>query len=96
MKQFLVVLLAAATLAPTLAPTLAQAGGMNTGRRLDAIASGRLYDPILTPQVNPGFHFTDPSAEAALLRDIRNGRVNLNAMPEAQRNYYLQRLQPGQ
>ena len=96
MKQFLVVLLAVATLGPTLAPTLAQAGGMNTGRRLDAIASGRLYDPILTPQANRGFHFVDPSAEAAFLRDIRNGRVNLDAMPEGQRNYYLQKLQSGQ
>lgn len=96
MKQLLVILHAAAALAPTLAPTLAEAGGMNSGRRLDAIASGRLYDPILTPQVNPGFHFVDPTAEAALLRDIRDGRVNLDAMPEAQRNYYLQRLQPGQ
>ena len=39
------------------------ASAERVGRRLDAIQSGRLYDPVLTPQMNPSFHF-QPNAEA--------------------------------
>lgn len=87
MKRLLYTLLALAVVLP--ASALADS---NNGRRLDAIATGRLYDPILTPQLNPDFELLDPSAEAALLRDIRDGRVDLNRMPEAQRQYYMDRL----
>lgn len=61
------------------------------GRRLDAIQSGRLYDPILTPQMNPSYHF-QPNAEAMFLRDLRQGRVNTDRIPEAQLNYFQFKL----
>lgn len=61
------------------------------GRRLDAIQSGRLYDPILTPQMNPSFHF-EPNAEAMFLHDLRQGRVNTDRIPEGQLNYFQMRL----
>lgn len=61
------------------------------GRRLDAIQSGRLYDPILTPQMNPSYHF-QPNAEAMFLNDLRRGRVNTDRIPEAQRQYFQFKL----
>ncbi|KGF67552.1 hypothetical protein LL06_21660 [Hoeflea sp. BAL378] len=61
------------------------------GRRLDAIQSGRLYDPVLTPQMNPSFQF-QPNAEERFLYDLRKGRVNIDRIPEAQRDYFQMRL----
>jgi|GEM_PF-1390469 hypothetical protein len=84
-----------ALLIALLSVPVAASAGPNNSRRLDAIATGRLYDPILTPQLNPDFELVDPSAEAALLRDIRDGRFNLDRLPPAQRSYYLQLLEAG-
>jgi len=67
------------------------ASAERVGRRLDAIQSGRLYDPVLTPQMNPSFHF-QPNAEADFLRALRQGRVNVDRIPEAQREYFQMRL----
>ena len=72
-------------------PSAACAGSDRVGRRLDAIQSGRLYDPVLTPQFNPGFEF-QPNAEALFLRDLRQGRVNVDRIPEAQRQYFQMQL----
>jgi len=72
-----------------LLPVPAQAERL--GRRLDAITSGRLYDPILTPQMNPSYQF-QPNAEAMFLRDLRQGRVNVDRIPEAQLNYFQFKL----
>ena len=72
-------------------PAFASAGSDRVGRRLDAIQSGRLYDPILTPQLNPGFEF-QPNAEAMFLRDLRQGRVNVDRIPDAQRQYFQMQL----
>lgn len=74
-------------------PSLASAGTDRTGRKLDAIQSGRLYDPILTPQMNPDFEFNDPNAEAKFLLDVRRGRFDLNRVPEAQRSYFQFQLE---
>lgn len=62
------------------------------GGRLNAIASGRLYDPILTPKLNPSFSL-DQRAEQKLLRDLRSGRVDTRAIPEQQLRYFEFRLQ---
>lgn len=62
-----------------------------TGRKLDAIRSGRHYDRILTPQLNPDFHLF-PNAEARFLNDVRRGRFNLDSLPEGQQRYYRMRL----
>lgn len=69
-------------------PATAQA---NAGRKFDAIQSGRLYDPLLTPQMNPSFQF-QPNAEARFLHELRQGRVNVDRIPEAQREYFQMRL----
>lgn len=74
-------------------PPMTSAGTDRTGRKLDAIQSGRLYDPILTPQMNPGFEFNDPNAEARFLLDVRRGRFDLNQVPEAQREYFKMQLE---
>lgn len=76
-----------------LVPEMASAG-RQTGRKLDAIQSGRHYDPILTPQMNPSFHLF-PNAEAQFLRDVRRGGFDLNQLPEAQRRYYRMKLDSG-
>lgn len=73
-------------------PTLAWADSSRSGRRLDAIQSGRLYDPILTPQLNPGFEFNDPNAEARFLHELRRGRVNVDRIPEQQLQYFQMQL----
>jgi hypothetical protein len=75
-------------------PTLASADSYRSGRRLDAIQSGRLYDPILTPQMNPSYEF-QPNAEAMFLRDLRRGRVNVERIPERQRQYFQMQLDSG-
>ncbi|OCW59003.1 hypothetical protein [Hoeflea olei] len=62
------------------------------GRRIDAIQSGRLYDPILTPQLNPSYHF-QPNAEAQFLYELRKGRVRTDRVPEAQMNYFFEQLE---
>ena len=46
-RRLLIALLGAA-----LFPGLAFAASDRMGRRLDAIQSGRLYDPVLTPQLD--------------------------------------------
>lgn len=83
----------AALLALPAAPALAFEGSRGGGR-LNAIASGRLYDPILTPKLNPGFAL-DSRAEQQLLRDMRNGRVDRRDIPEQQLRYFEFRLQQG-
>ncbi len=75
-----------------LLPALASADSNRTGRRLDAIQSGRLYDPILTPQMNPSFEFNDSSAEARFLFDLRKGRVNTDRIPKTQMRYFQMQL----
>jgi hypothetical protein len=81
----------AAILALPAAPALAFEGSRGGGR-LNAIASGRLYDPILTPKLNPSFAL-DSRAEQQLLRDMRNGRVDRRDIPEQQLRYFEFRLQ---
>ncbi|HMQ57319.1 MAG TPA: hypothetical protein PKE65_02115 [Rhizobiaceae bacterium] len=45
---------------------LADSKGHNrSGGRLDAIAQGRIYDRLLTPQLNPGFSFAPGTDEQA-------------------------------
>jgi len=81
-----------ALLGVVMLPGFASAGSDRLGRRLDAIESGRLYDPILTPQLNPGFEFNDPNAEAMFLHQLRKGRVNVERIPEAQLHYFQMQL----
>lgn len=81
-----------ALLGVTLLPAVASAGSDGMGRRLDAIQTGRLYDPILTPQLNPGFEFNDSSAETMFLRDLRRGKVKTERIPEAQMQYFQMQL----
>jgi len=80
-----------AILALPAAPALAFEGSRGGGR-LNAIASGRLYDPILTPKLNPSFAL-DRRAEQKLLRDLRSGRVDTREIPERQLRYFEFRLQ---
>ena len=81
-----------ALLGVVLLPGLAAAGSDRMGRRLDAIQSGRLYDPILTPQMNPNFEFNDPNAEAMFLQRLRMGQVRIEQIPETQRQYFQMQL----
>ncbi|MDF1610050.1 hypothetical protein PZ897_17860 [Hoeflea sp. YIM 152468] len=81
-----------AMLGLVLLSAIASAEPFRSGRRLDAIQSGRLYDPILTPQLNPSFEFNDPNAEAIFLNQMRRGRVRTDAIPEAQRQYFQWQL----
>lgn len=74
-------------------PAVVWADSNRTGRRLDAIQSGRLYDPILTPQLNPSFEFNDPNAEAMFLHQLRQGRVAVEEIPEQQRQYFHMQLE---
>lgn len=76
-----------------LMPAVVWADSNRTGRRLDAIQSGRLYDPILTPQLNPSFEFSDPNAEAMFLHQLRQGRVVIEEIPEQQRQYFQMQLE---
>lgn len=86
MKRLLLSALAAAFLLPI------PAEADRLGRRLDAIQSGRLYDPLLTPRFNPSFEF-QPNAEARFLHDLRQGRVNIDEIPERQRQYFQMRIE---
>lgn len=72
-------------------PSLASAGSDRLGRRFDAIQTGRLYDPVLTPQLNPSFQF-QPNTEAMFLQQLRQGRVNVERIPETQRQYFQMQL----
>ena len=63
----------------------------NTGRKLDAIQSGRHYDRLLSPSMNPSYQF-QPNAEAMFLQDLRTGRVDIDRIPEAQRQYFQMQL----
>ncbi|AKI03050.1 hypothetical protein IMCC20628_04377 [Hoeflea sp. IMCC20628] len=84
MKRTLLIALISAILLPA----VASADSERSGRRLDAIQSGRLYDPILTPQMNPSFEFNDSNAEARFLFDLRKGRVKSERIPENQMRYF--------
>lgn len=88
MKRIVLIALAGALVLPT----LAWADSNRTGRRLDAIQSGRLYDPLLTPQLNPSFEF-EPNAEARFLYDLRKGRADIEQIPERQRQYFQMQLE---
>lgn len=72
-------------------PTVASADSNRSGRRLDSIQTGRLYDPVLTPQLNPSFQF-QPNAEAMFLQQLRQGRVDVERIPETQRQYFQMQL----
>tara|TARA_R110002020_G_scaffold59673_16_gene162582 strand:- start:9186 stop:9635 length:450 start_codon:yes stop_codon:yes gene_type:complete len=87
MKRTLLIALVGAVLLPA----IASADSDRVGRRLDAIQSGRLYDRIMTPQMNPNFEF-QPNAEAMFLRELRQGRVNVDKVPEAQLRYFQMQL----
>tara|TARA_R110002020_G_scaffold135228_6_gene302044 strand:- start:6013 stop:6279 length:267 start_codon:yes stop_codon:yes gene_type:complete len=87
MKRPLLIALLGLMLIPV--PASAQA---NAGRKLDAIQSGRLYDPVLTPQMNPSFQF-QPNAEADFLRALRQGRVDTDRIPERQLDYFRFKLE---
>ncbi|WP_420407848.1 hypothetical protein [Hoeflea sp.] len=75
-----------------LLPAAAWADFGMSGRKLDAIQSGRHYDPLLTPQLNPSFDLR-PDAEARLLYDLRRGTVHIDEIPEGQRQYFRMRLE---
>jgi hypothetical protein len=62
------------------------------GRKLDAIANGRLYDRLLTPQLNPSF-VLDYRAEQQLLGDLRSGQMELNDLPAPMRFRFDMMLQ---
>ncbi|MCY0092674.1 hypothetical protein [Hoeflea ulvae] len=81
-----------AVIGALLLPAVASADSYRSGRRLDAIQSGRLYDPILTPQMNPSFEFNDPNEEAKFLFDLRKGRVKTDRIPENQMRYFQMQL----
>jgi hypothetical protein len=81
-----IALIALALLAAT--PAMA---GSRQGAKLDAITSGRLYDRILTPQLNPSYSF-DAQGERQFLDDVRNGRSTLDAVPEGQREYFRMQM----
>jgi hypothetical protein len=81
-----IALIALALLAAT--PAMA---GSRQGAKLDAITSGRLYDRILTPQLNPSYSF-DAQGERQFLDDLRNGRSTLDAVPEGQREYFRMQM----
>ncbi|MEQ8480201.1 MAG: hypothetical protein RIC18_06060 [Hoeflea sp.] len=86
MKRLMLIALAGAFLLPV--PAEAE----RLGRRLDAIQSGRLYDPLLSPQLNPSFEF-QPNAEARFLYDLRKGRVGIDEIPEGQRRYFQMQIE---
>lgn len=56
------------------------------GGRLDAITSGRLYDRLLTPQLNPSHSFVDPGAEKLYRKDLAEGRIKPR---DSSRRYHL-------
>lgn len=84
-----IALIALALLAAT--PALASD---RRGAKLDAIASGRFYDRVLTPQLNPSYSF-DAQGERQFLDDVRNGRSTLDAVPEGQRYYFQMQMDQG-
>jgi len=84
MRRIILVALALAMATPAVASD-------RRGAKLDAIASGRLYDRILTPQLNPGFSF-DAQGERQFLDDVRNGRSTIDDAPEGQRQYFQMQL----
>ena len=83
-------LIAALALLPV-APASAFA---RSGGRLEAVTSGRVYDRILTPRLNPSFSL-EPRAEYQLLRDIRHGRIDTSLIPPGRLRYLLNRLDNG-
>lgn len=88
MKRLMMIALAGLILMPVAA--LADSDRM--GRRLDAIQSGRMYDRVLTPQLNPNYQFNENGAEASFLYDLRQGRVNTDRIPERQLQYFQMQL----
>lgn len=81
------------TVLALLAATPAFAGDRR-GAKLDAIASGRLYDRILTPQLNPGYSF-DAQGERQFLDAVRSGRSVIEEAPEEQREYFRMQMDTG-
>ncbi|MCY0148908.1 hypothetical protein OEG84_14650 [Hoeflea sp. G2-23] len=59
----------------------AQAGS-RSGGRLDAITTGRIYDRLLTPQLNPDYAFADPQAQRRFGADVREGRIKMPERPQ--------------
>ena len=89
MKALLIAaILATAAMATAAVPAMASSG---SGGRLDAIASGRIYDKHLTPKLNRRFYL-DAHGERQLLQALRRGRVTIEDVPPAQRDYFLRRL----
>lgn len=87
MRKIVLTVLALAAAAPA-------AAADRRGARLDAIASGRLYDRHLTPQLNPGYSL-DHRAEQQLFNDIRAGRTDLESIPQEQRHYFRMQMDSG-
>lgn len=87
MRKIVLIALALTVAAPAMA-------GSRQGAKLDAITSGRLYDRILTPQLNPSYSF-DAQGERQFLDDVRNGRSTLDAVPEGQREYFQMQMDQG-
>jgi len=87
MRKIILIALALAAATPAIASD-------RSGARLNAIASGRLYDRILTPQFNPSYTL-DAQAEQQLFDDVRAGRTSLNAIPEQQRHYFQMQMELG-
>lgn len=90
MRKLALIALALFIVAPATAGDRTSMGG----GRLNAIAAGRLYDRILTPQLNPSFSL-DNVAEEQLFDDVRAGRTNLNVVPEEQRHYFEMQMDMG-
>lgn len=90
MRKLVLIALALFIVAPAAAGDRSSMGG----GRLNAITSGRLYDRILTPQLNPSFTL-DQRAEEQLFDDVRAGRTNLDVVPEEQRHYFELQMDMG-
>ncbi len=73
--------LALAVMAAVTAAVPAQAES-RSGGRLDAITTGRLYDRLLTPQLNPDYAFADPQAQRSFSADVQEGRIKIPERPQ--------------
>lgn len=60
-----------------------------SGGRLDAITTGRVYDRVLTPTLNPRFWMTDRNAQKAFERDLKRGRVKVDPQRVEQADWLL-------
>lgn len=71
--------LALAGMAAVAVPAQAES---RSGGRLDAITTGRLYDRLLTPQLNPDYAFADPQAQRSFSADVQEGRIKIPERPQ--------------